>query len=40
MLAEARPEAFRRGVVLYGGREVVGFEPNLLAVPVQALWHW
>lgn len=39
MLAEARPEAFRRGVVLYDGTEVVGFGPNLSAVPVQALWH-
>ncbi len=39
-LAEARPEAFRRGVVLYGGAEVVGFAPRLHAVPLRALWTW
>lgn len=38
-LAEARPEAFHRGVVLYTGEEVVSFEPNLQAVPVQAVWQ-
>ena len=39
-LAEARPEAFRRGVVLYSREEVVGFDPDLHAVPIQVLWRW
>jgi hypothetical protein len=39
-LREARPEVFRRGVVLYNGEEVVGFEQDLYAVPLPALWRW
>ena len=29
---------FHRGVLLYTGREIVGFGPNLHALPLQALW--
>ncbi len=39
-LREARPDAFHRGVVLYGGDEVVAFEERLHAVPTAALWRW
>ncbi|QXD15102.1 ATP-binding protein [Rhodocaloribacter litoris] len=39
-LREARPETFVRGIVLYQGEAIVGFEPDLYAVPLQALWHW
>jgi predicted AAA+ superfamily ATPase len=39
-LQEARPEAFHRGVVLYGGDQVVPFGDRLHAVPAAALWRW
>lgn len=39
-LRDARSDTFQRGVVLYGGDEVVGFEPDLHAIPLQALWRW
>lgn len=39
-LEAARPSAFVRGVVLYGGTEVVPFGERLHAVPVSALWRW
>lgn len=29
---------FKRGIVLYGGQEVVPFEASLLAVPISRLW--
>lgn len=32
------PEAFVRGVVLYGGDEVVPFSDRIAAVPISALW--
>lgn len=32
-------ERFLRGVVLYGGEEVVAVEPGLYAVPIPALWR-
>lgn len=37
-LAEASGDRFHRGVILYGGREPVGFGKNLIALPVSALW--
>lgn len=39
-LADLRPGEFHRGVVLYGGTEVVPFGDGLHAVPVAALWRW
>lgn len=39
-LQEARPDAFHRGVVLYGGDRVVPFGERLHAVPIAALWRW
>ncbi len=39
-LQEARPDTFHRGIVLYGGSEVVTFGERLHAVPVAALWRW
>lgn len=39
-LRDERPEAFRRGVVLYAGTETVAFGDDLAAVPLAALWHW
>jgi hypothetical protein len=38
-LAETVGDKFLRGVVLYGGTEVVPFEANLFAVPISALWR-
>jgi len=39
-LQAARPAQFVRGVVLYGGTEVVPFGDRLHAVPISALWRW
>lgn len=39
-LEEAAKEQFQRGVVLYGGDEVVAFGPRLWALPVGAVWGW
>ncbi len=38
-LREDAGARFRRGVVLYGGSEVVPFGEDLLAVPLSALWR-
>ncbi len=38
ILSEACGAKFKRGIVLYTGREVVGFEKNMHAVPVETLW--
>lgn len=38
-LAEAAGERFVRGVVLYGGREVVGLGGQMYAVPLPMLWR-
>jgi len=37
-LQETEAQAFRRGIVLYGGREVVGFSDQLYAVPLSLWW--
>lgn len=37
-LRELAGKRFHRGVVLYGGREVLPFGPALWAVPISALW--
>jgi predicted AAA+ superfamily ATPase len=37
-LQETEAQAFRRGIVLYGGREVVGFSDKLFAVPLSLWW--
>ena len=37
-LAEATGERFRRGVILYTGRDSVPFDNNLHALPVNFLW--
>lgn len=39
-LADAVGPRFRRGVVLYTGRDTVPFGPHLFAVPVEAIWEW
>lgn len=33
-------ERFLRGVVLYGGEEVLSVEPGLYALPIPALWRF
>jgi len=38
VLRELAGERFVRGVLLYGGRETVRFDPGLVAVPIPALW--
>lgn len=38
-LAEAAGKRFVRGIVLYGGSEIVPFARNLIALPIQTLWH-
>jgi hypothetical protein len=40
LLAQATGDRFHRGIVLYGGADVVPFAPNLHAVPVNAVWEW
>ena len=37
-LQDTEPETFRRGIVLYAGREAVAFSPQLLALPLS--WWW
>ena len=37
-LREAEPDRFRRGIVLYTGRQVVPFGPDLYAVPMSVWW--
>jgi predicted AAA+ superfamily ATPase len=37
-LQDSEPEAFQRGIVLYGGRERVAFSERLMAVPLS--WWW
>lgn len=37
-LQETEPQAFRRGIVLYGGRECVAFTERLFAVPLSMWW--
>lgn len=37
-LKETEPQAFLRGVVLYGGRELVPFGADLFAVPLSMWW--
>ena len=32
-------DRFLRGVVLYGGEEILAVERDLLAAPIQALWR-
>lgn len=39
LLADATGKRFRRGIVLYGGREVVPFGKHLHAVPIESLWQ-
>jgi predicted AAA+ superfamily ATPase len=38
-LREAAGSRFRRGIVLYNGREAVPFAADMLALPVSALWR-
>jgi uncharacterized protein len=38
-LAEASGINFLRGVVLYGGSEIISFGSNLFALPVDSLWN-
>lgn len=37
-LQDTEPQAFQRGIVLYGGREVVAFSERLFAVPLSFWW--
>ncbi len=39
-LADATGERFRRGVVLYTGKETVPFGERMHAVPASSLWTW
>jgi predicted AAA+ superfamily ATPase len=38
VLAEGLGDKFRRGIVLYTGAHVLSFGPDLLAMPIGALW--
>jgi len=38
-LAEASGNSFRKGVVLYGGNDIVSFGNNLFAMPIDSLWN-
>jgi len=38
-LAEASGNRFLRGIVLYGGSEIVSFGGNLVAMPIDSLWN-
>lgn len=38
-LAEASGNNFRKGIVLYGGSEIVSFGSNLFAMPIDSLWN-
>lgn len=37
-LQETEPQSFRRGIVLYAGREIVPFSDQLFAVPLSIWW--
>lgn len=37
-LKETEPQTFQRGIVLYGGREIVPFDTDLFAVPLSMWW--
>ncbi|MFZ2855729.1 MAG: ATP-binding protein [Rhodocyclaceae bacterium] len=37
-LKETEPQTFQRGIVLYGGREIVPFSVDLFAVPLSIWW--
>ena len=37
-LQDTESERFQRGIVFYGGRDLVAFSPQLLAVPLS--WWW
>ena len=37
-LAEVSGNNFRKGIVLYGGKEIVSFGSNLFAMPIDSLW--
>ena len=39
-LKEVAKSRFKRGIVLYGGREIVPFAENVHAVPLSTLWQW
>lgn len=39
MIAEARPDQFHRGVVLYTGDRIINFSDRMHAVPISALWR-
>jgi hypothetical protein len=39
VLADLSGKRFRRGVVLYTGREAVSFGKDLLALPITVLWR-
>lgn len=39
-LADAAGERFRRGIVLYTGREPIPFGERMHALPVSSLWTW
>ena len=38
-LAEASGNSFLRGIVLYGGSEIIPFGRNLFAMPIDSLWN-
>jgi len=38
LLSEELGSKFIRGIVLYTGQEVIAFEKNLIALPIQTLW--
>lgn len=37
-LQETEPQAFQRGIVLYGGSEIMEFGPSLFAMPLSVWW--
>lgn len=39
-LAETAGHKFHRGIILYTGEQVTVFAPNLMALPLAALWEW
>ena len=38
-LAEASGTSFLKGIVLYGGSEIISFGSNLFAMPIDSLWN-
>jgi predicted AAA+ superfamily ATPase len=38
-LAEASGNSFLKGIVLYGGSEIISFGSNLFALPIDSLWN-